>query len=102
MLMFAYVRTTRTRTESITPVSSGSASTRTRSCCTHDDGHGANMTNTGDASDDEREADESIECAICLEPITEATSVNLGCTHKFHGQCLVTHMVSDVRCPLCG
>lgn len=68
-------------------------STRTRSCCD---------ASTNHTDDDATEANESIECAICLEPMIDSMpTVNLGCTHKFHGQCLVTHMIKDVRCPLC-
>ena len=30
------------------------------------------------------------ECAICFEAMSEGTAVTMpGCTHKFHGQCLV-------------
>lgn len=42
------------------------------------------------------------ECVICLDPMIDGSpTVSLGCTHKFHGQCLVTHMINDVRCPVC-
>lgn len=41
-------------------------------------------------------------CAICMEEIETEHATSVGCTHMFHGKCLVQHMISqDVRCPLC-
>ena len=42
------------------------------------------------------------ECAICFETMSEDTAVTMpGCTHKFHGQCLVKNMLVSRCCPLC-
>ena len=42
-------------------------------------------------------------CVICLEDMpSECPSiVEFGCGHKFHGQCMVSHLTRDVRCPIC-
>jgi hypothetical protein len=41
-------------------------------------------------------------CVICQEEIAaDETTVQMGCDHKFHGQCLVNHLQYDVRCPIC-
>ena len=40
-------------------------------------------------------------CAICLDSMEPDHTVTLGCSHHFHGQCLVTSMIVDIRCPLC-
>eukprot|EP00966_Prymnesium_polylepis_P208882 4839332-Prymnesium_polylepis.1 len=50
-----------------------------------------------DANDD---ADEDL-CVICQEETTDTPSVNMGCSHRFHGQCLVNHLLRDIRCPAC-
>ena len=53
------------------------------------------MTTPSDAHAEE-------ECAICFEAMGEGTAVTMpGCTHKFHGQCLVKNMLVSRRCPLC-
>ena len=42
------------------------------------------------------------ECAICFEAMSESTAVTMpGCTHKFHGECLVKNMLVSRCCPLC-
>ena len=42
------------------------------------------------------------ECAICFEAMSEGTAVAMpGCTHRFHGQCLVQNMLVSRCCPLC-
>lgn len=52
-----------------------------------------------------RLADDDTElCVICQEEITTdptCHSVNMGCMHRFHGQCLVNHLLRDIRCPVC-
>ena len=41
-------------------------------------------------------------CVICFEAMSEGTAVTMpGCTHKFHGQCLVNNMLVRRCCPLC-
>ena len=46
-------------------------------------------------------------CVICQEALPDEapnncpTTVKLGCGHRFHGQCLVNHLINDVRCPIC-
>lgn len=45
---------------------------------------------------------EEEQCTICLEPLVHASRVSLPCGHNtFCGQCLVTHLLRDVRCPIC-
>ena len=46
--------------------------------------------------------DETI-CVVCQEALPDEcpTTVKLGCGHTFHGQCLVNHLLNDVRCPIC-
>ena len=41
------------------------------------------------------------DCAICLSPIDSASQVRLACGHTFHGQCAVTALQLDRRCPIC-
>lgn len=51
---------------------------------------------------DIEEDDEEDRCVICLDDMNcKESLVALGCGHKFHGQCLVTHLLKDVKCPLC-
>lgn len=46
--------------------------------------------------------DEGPTCAICLQPLSDATRVRLPCNHdQFCGQCLCDHLLRDVRCPIC-
>ena len=41
-------------------------------------------------------------CCICLETIPTNARVELPCGHNtFCGQCLVTHLLREVRCPVC-
>jgi hypothetical protein len=41
-------------------------------------------------------------CCICLEAIRTNARVGLPCGHNsFCGQCLVTHLLREVRCPVC-
>ena len=41
-------------------------------------------------------------CCICLEAIPTNARVGLPCGHNtFCGQCLVTHLLREVRCPVC-
>lgn len=42
-------------------------------------------------------------CVICQENINvDEGIVTMGCSHKFHGQCLVNHLLQgDTRCPIC-
>lgn len=42
------------------------------------------------------------DCSICLETFKERTDLtDLGCTHKFHFQCIVTWLYSRQSCPIC-
>lgn len=41
------------------------------------------------------------DCAICLSAITDDSKVTLACGHVFHGQCAVTALQMDRRCPIC-
>ena len=42
-------------------------------------------------------------CCVCLEPFTDGFTCEMpgGCGHKFHCQCLVNHLLTSTRCPLC-
>mmetsp|Transcript_25368 Transcript_25368/g.51000 ORF Transcript_25368/g.51000 Transcript_25368/m.51000 type:complete len:195 (-) Transcript_25368:7-591(-) len=41
-------------------------------------------------------------CCICLDTIPTNARVGLPCGHDtFCGQCLVTHLLREVRCPVC-
>lgn len=41
-------------------------------------------------------------CCICLDTIPTNARVELPCGHNsFCGQCLVTHLLREVRCPVC-
>lgn len=41
-------------------------------------------------------------CCICLDTIVDGARVHLPCGHdSFCGQCLVTHLLMEVRCPVC-
>ena len=41
-------------------------------------------------------------CCICLDMIPNGASVRMPCGHdEFCGQCLVTHLLREVRCPVC-
>ena len=59
-------------------------------------------SDTATASATETTADdEALTCSISLDEITlEAPHVSMGCSHKFHGQCLVDPLIRDVRCPM--
>lgn len=43
------------------------------------------------------------QCAICLQTNDAASEVQLPCKHKFHGTCIVRHLLHDPRgrCPMC-
>jgi hypothetical protein len=45
--------------------------------------------------------DDDDKCPICLEPICGEKPVSPQCNHKFHGQCLVTALLQNPRCPVC-
>ena len=72
---------------------------RTRStCCAADAASDTVTTAATETTGD----DEALTCSICLDEINlEAPHVSMGCSHKFHGQCLVDHLIHDVRCPMC-
>jgi hypothetical protein len=42
-------------------------------------------------------------CVICQDELEKdcASVVTHQCGHKFHGQCLVNHLLNDLRCPVC-
>jgi len=42
-------------------------------------------------------------CVVCQEALPDdcPATVKLRCGHTFHGQCLVNHLLNDVRCPIC-
>merc|ERR1719487_2328049 len=41
-------------------------------------------------------------CVICQDKMdVPASIVTLQCMHCFHGQCIVTHLREDPRCPVC-
>jgi hypothetical protein len=47
-------------------------------------------------------ADDQEACCICLDTIPTNARVELPCGHNtFCGQCLVTHLLREVRCPVC-
>lgn len=39
------------------------------------------------------------DCPICLSPLRH--SHTLVCGHKFHAECIITHLRRDIRCPVC-
>eukprot|EP00966_Prymnesium_polylepis_P216946 5021261-Prymnesium_polylepis.1 len=65
-------------------------SSRTRSKC-------AKETVEEDAPVEEKK------CCVCLEPLANESTCEMpgGCGHKFHCQCLVNHLLTSTRCPLC-
>lgn len=46
------------------------------------------------------EGDEDEDCAVCLQPLSEAV-IHLGCSHRFHEACALQWFQMSSRCPLC-
>ena len=44
---------------------------------------------------------EEATCCICIEPLANEFTCEMPCGHKFHPQCLVNHLLTSTRCPLC-
>ena len=42
-----------------------------------------------------------MECAICLEEVTETNKCVLTCGHGYHATCVMKHARRQDRCPLC-
>ena len=57
-------------------------------------------TDTQNSTDRAGDEEEGNICVICMEPLGTDT-VNMGCAHHFHGQCLVNHLLRSTRCPIC-
>lgn len=67
---------------------------RFRCCTAQNDAAPSNKEEPLSADDDDK-------CPICLEPICGEKPVSPQCNHKFHGQCLVTALLQNPRCPVC-
>lgn len=48
------------------------------------------------------ETGDIIECAICLDTVTNKDYEILDCNHTFHKRCIVEWMSRNPSCPLCG
>lgn len=42
-----------------------------------------------------------MDCAICLERISNSTGTKLSCPHKFHHSCLASWLIENDNCPIC-
>ena len=46
--------------------------------------------------------EESAQCSICLEPLSDSPPVTLDCDHKFHADCIVKWFRGpNQQCPMC-